>query len=134
MEKTKTTLPKFSSTKNTNASMQTGKVKKVATLPKNPVTKRDKYMYDLGAEQQAKVFEKHLPVNFDKAVEELTTWESLSRKSLGDRQEPITNEKEVWQDETYKWKRTAWMINGIIFVMLLILIAHPYILSWVNNQ
>ena len=33
-------------------------MKKTITLPKKPVTKRDKHMYDLGAKQQAEVFEK----------------------------------------------------------------------------
>ena len=31
---------------------------KKTTLPKKPVTKRDKHFYDMGAEQQAKVFVK----------------------------------------------------------------------------
>lgn len=91
------------------------------TLPKKPVTKRDKHFYDMGAEQQAKVFETCLPVNFDKAVDELNKWEQWSRESLGDRQEPITNGKD------YTWQ----MVSIVVFVGI-ILLAHPYIMSVLN--
>ena len=78
---------------------------KKTTLPKKPVTKRDKHFYDMGAEQQAKVFDK---------------WEQWSRKSLGDYQEPITNNDYIWQ-----------IVAVIVFVGI-ILLAHPYTMSALN--
>lgn len=83
------------------------------TLPKKPITKRDKYFYEMGAEQQADVFDE---LYDDK-------WRQWSRKSLGDYQEPITNEKDY-----------TVVIFMAVIVALCILIAHPYILAWINNQ
>lgn len=98
---------------------------KKTTLPKKPVTKRDKHFYDMGAEQQAKVFEQfsnpwssrygYTPYKED------DKWEQWSRQSLGDRQEPITNEKD------YTWQ----MVSIVVFVGI-ILLAHPYIMSVLN--
>lgn len=47
------------------------KTTKKTTLPKKPITKRDKYMYDLGAVQQAKVFEKKLEEETEYASQSL---------------------------------------------------------------
>lgn len=103
--------------------------KKVVKLPLKPVTKRDKHMYDLGAEQQAEVFANMThaqPCNHKEvtpgSIIHLTE-EEFSRKSLGDRQEAITNEKDY----------TCVIVSIIVFV-LVILMAHPYILAWVNNN
>ena len=93
---------------------------KKTTLPKKPVTKRDKHFYDMGAEQQAKVFVKQFNKESEDEFENYK-WEQWSRKSLKDRQEPITNEKD------YTWQ----MVSIVVFVGI-ILLAHPYIMSVLN--
>lgn len=95
---------------------------KKTTLPKKPVTKRDKHFYDLGAEQQAKVFDKmHTATS---SIEVDRSWfDEVSRKSLGDYQEPITNGKDY-----------TWHIVAVLVFVAVILVAHPYIMSWVNNN
>lgn len=118
------------------------KTNKKTTLPKKPVTKRDKHFYDLGAEQQAEVFVKTFSSAYDKidrhadekwqrfygktveikdeiypgAIRKMSEKE-FSRKSLGDYQEPITN------------KDYTWHIIAVLVFVGIILLAHPYIMS-----
>ena len=55
------------------------------TLPKKPTTKRDKHFYDMGAKQQAEVFNQK-------------DWSKFSprKELLNDYQEPITDYKINW--------------------------------------
>ena len=57
------------------------------TLPKKPVTKRDKHFYDLGAKQQAEVFN-----NTYGHLEGEILAKTPRKELLNDYQEPITND------------------------------------------
>lgn len=79
---------------------------KKITLPKKPTTKRDKHMYDLGAKQQAEVFNQKDWSKFSPRKELLNDYqetfnqEKVIKKineTLGDNyQEPITDFKINW--------------------------------------
>lgn len=78
---------------------------KKVTLPKKPVTKRDKHFYDMGAKQQSEVFESahryliESPAEMYKIIQDSQKdWSKFSprKEILNDYQEPITDYKINW--------------------------------------
>lgn len=82
------------------------KTTKTTTLPKKPTTKRDKYFYDMGAKQQAEVFNSLYPHKInnytDEDFEKQLRWNEWfgkinpRKELLNDYQEPITDYKINW--------------------------------------
>lgn len=87
------------------------KTTKKTTLPKKPVTKRDKHMYDLGAKQQAEVFEKA----YAHLEGELVAKQTPRKDLLNDYQKPIkiVAIKTVW-----------YVVLGILFGVAFLYAMH----------
>lgn len=76
-------------------------MKKTITLPKKPTTKRDKHFYDMGAKQQAVLFNKlqeEHRLNLEQVLRDSKDWSKFSprKELLNDHQEPITDYKINW--------------------------------------
>lgn len=110
-------------------------MKKTIKLPSKPITKRDKHFYDMGATQQAQIFNSMTMNNTLKlSEEEWNSWGSYagdvpqSRKELRDYKNLLDEVQENEEDNIY-WKPAL----IVVVIVLCILIAHPYILSLANN-
>ena len=76
------------------------------TLPKKPTTKRDKHFYDMGAKQQAEVFNqkdwskfsprKELLNDYQKAFNQEETIKRINEAISNSYEEPITDYKFNW--------------------------------------
>ena len=91
-------------------------MKKTTTLPKKPVTKRDKHMYDLGAKQQAEVFNN----TYGHLEGEIIATKTPRKDLLNDYQKPITN-----NDTFYK------VILAVLWFTVLLLVLHEVVMNLV---
>ena len=90
------------------------RVSKKVSLPKKPVTKRDKHMYDLGAKQQAEVFANNYG-HLDGEI--MATSPSPRKEILNDYQPPIGN-----NDTVYK------VILGVLWFVVFLLALHEVVM------